>query len=324
MFADLVRKNDVNTKRSDNGFGTGDGSSTSDLLGHYLAGIGAYDLLTADEEVELAQLMESGHEARERLESDELSDAERRNLQSAVMEGEAARSRFVESNLRLVVSNARRYAGGDVDMLDLIQEGNLGLITAVEKFDWRRGFKFSTYATWWIRQAMQRARANLGDSIRIPAKMFDILPVVRATAETLHSNLGRTATAEEISTETGIEVSDVEKALAIGSTVSLESPVGEDGAMLGDFVADITALRPDVEVQQRLAGETLEKALAELPPTHRRVIEMRYGLEDGAPATLSKVASETGVPEHQLKGLIDEALESLAAALATSEDLLVA
>lgn len=303
----------------------GAGSATVDLLGRYLGGIGAYDLLDADQEVELAQIIEAGRQARDRLESGEtVGAAERTRLQNAVMEGEAARRRFIEANLRLVVANARRYAGGEVDMLDLIQEGNLGLITAVEKFDWRRGFKFSTYATWWIRQSMQRARANLGDAIRVPARMFDIIPTVRATAETLQSKLGRAATAEEISAETGIPESDVEKALAIGSTVALDAPVGEDGAELGDFIADVAALQPDVEVEQRLAEEALQEALSNLPTLHRRAVELRYGLDGNAPATLSRVSAEIGVPEHQLKPLIDEALEALATVLASYEEMLVA
>lgn len=302
-----------------------DRGSAGDVLGQYLAGIGAYDLLTADEEVELAQLMEAGDEARSRLESDEDIDAdERQRLEAEVRKGEEARRRFVESNLRLVVSNARRYAGGDVEMLDLIQEGNLGLITAVEKFDWRRGFKFSTYATWWIRQAMQRARVNLADTIRLPAKVHDILPAVRAAAETLRSQLGRAATAEEIAEETGVPESDVEKALQVHSTVALETPIGEDGATLGDFVADITSLDPDSEVEQRLAGEVLREGLSSLEPLHRRVIELRFGLEDGLPATLSRISSEIDMPEHQLRDLINESLDALSEAIASNEDLLVA
>lgn len=303
----------------------GDGTTPVDLLGHYLAGIGSYDLLTADEEVQLAQLMETGNDARARLESgDDLSAAEREQLQNAVVEGEAARRRFVQANLRLVVANARHYAGSNIEMLDLIQEGNLGLITAVEKFDWRRGFKFSTYATWWIRQAMQRARAHLGDSIRLPAKMFDILPVVRTAVETLQSQLGRSPTVEEISTETGVAERDVEKALKIGSTVALETPVGEDGAMLADFLADITALQPDAEVEQSLATEALHRGLEGLPPTHRRALELRYGLDEGDPATLSRVADEIDVPEHRVTSIIDEALEALATMLASYEEMLVA
>ena len=301
-------------------------TSTTDLLGRYLVGIGEHELLDADEEVRLAQLIEAGKKARQELESGSgQSPAKGHQLQEKVVEGEAARKRFVEANLRLVVANARRYAGNDVEMLDLIQEGNLGLITAVEKFDWRKGFKFSTYATWWIRQAMQRARAQLGDSIRLPARLHDFVPPVRAAAEMLQSQLGRAPTPEEIAAETGIEVSDVEDALMVGSTVALESPVGEDGAMLGDFIADMTALQPDTEVEERLAGDALRAALDTLPLLHRRAIEVRYGLDDGgAPATLAQVAVEIDVPKHQVKPLIDEALRTLADELGAIEDMLAA
>lgn len=305
--------------------GTAADSSATDVLGQYLAGIGNYELLNAEQEVELAQKMEAGNDARARLESGEALDpSERRRLHSRVVTGEAARQRFVEANLRLVVSNARRYAGNDIEMVDLIQEGNLGLITAVEKFDWRKGFKFSTYATWWIRQAMQRARANLGDTIRLPARLHDALPAVRAAAETLQSKLGRAATPEEIAEETGIDEDDVEKAMSVASTVAIETPIGEDGATLSDFIADVDAIAPDAEVELRMAEDALRSALAELSPTHRRAVEMRYGLDDGAPATLARISSEIDVPEHQLRPLIDEALQRLATSLASSEDMLAA
>jgi RNA polymerase sigma factor (sigma-70 family) len=298
-------------------------SSVTDILGHYLAGIGSYELLDADDEVRLAQTMEAGDAARQRLESDdEIESSERARLQSQIAEADAARRRFVEANLRLVVANARRYAGNDVEMLDLIQEGNLGLITAVEKFDWRRGFKFSTYATWWIRQAMQRARAQLSETIRLPARLHDFVPAVRAAAETLQSQLGRAPTPEQIAEETGIDVSDVEDALQVGSTVALESPVGEDGAMLGDFIADVSSLQPDTEVEQGLVEEALRDALVGLSPLQRRAVELRYGLDDHAgPATMARVAAEIDVPEHQVKPLIDEALAALAERLRPVEDM---
>jgi RNA polymerase sigma factor (sigma-70 family) len=315
----------ISTKTKKTPRGTTGDSMASDLLGNYLADIGNYELLDAEEEVALAQTMEAGNEARARLELGEPGDAsERRRLQGQVAEGEAARRRFVEANLRLVVANARRYAGNDIEMVDLIQEGNLGLITAVEKFDWRRGFKFSTYATWWIRQAMQRARVNLGDAIRLPARLYDAVPAVRAAAETLQSKLGRAATPEEIAEETGIDEDDVEKALSVGSTVALETPIGEDGATLSDFMADVDAIAPDTEVETRLAEDALRKALAGLTPVQRRAVEMRYGLDDGAPATLARISREIDVPEHQIKPLIDEALEALASSLADSEEMLAA
>ena len=169
-------------------------TQVADGLSLYLDGISRYGLLTAEDEICLAQSMEAGRQARANLEAGKPgSAAEKANLERIAREGQKARNRFIESNLRLVVSNARRYAGGNVDMLDLIEEGNLGLITAVEKFDWRKGFKFSTYATWWIRQAMQRARSNLGDSVRIPTGLFEILAAVRTSADDLRVKLGRAA-----------------------------------------------------------------------------------------------------------------------------------
>ncbi|HXV70833.1 MAG TPA: sigma-70 family RNA polymerase sigma factor [Acidimicrobiia bacterium] len=296
-----------------------------DVVGGYLAGIGRYELLTADEEVELAQTMEAGRAAQERLASGEVTDpSEIRHLRRGVRHGEAARRRFIESNLRLVVSNARRYAGGDVEMIDLIQEGNLGLITAVEKFDWRKGFKFSTYATWWIRQAMQRGRVDLSGSIRLPAKLHDQIPVVKATAETLKSTLGRAPTLEEIAEESGVDEADVEKALAVGSTVAIETPIGEDGATLADFIEDISAPRPETEVEQIMAGDALGAGLASLTPSHRRLIELRFGLEDGRPATFAYMSDELGVPEHRISGLVQEALDALRESVASQEDLLAA
>lgn len=300
------------------------GRLTTDLLGQYLAAIGEHELLTADDEVQLAQRMEAGLDARKRLDEGVSNRTERAKLKRQVRDGELAQSRFVEANLRLVVANARRYAGAGIDMLDLIQEGNLGLIRAVEKFDWRKGFKFSTYATWWIRQAMQRARATLAETIRIPTRIFDLLPVVRSAAESIQAEKGRPATPEEIAEESGVSLADVEKALNVGTTVALESPVGEDGAELGDFIADLDAAAPDSEAEQALARDALFRALGSLPQNHRLALELRFGFVDGQPATMARVASEVGIPEHQVRELLDEALELLGEQLQPDESLLVA
>jgi RNA polymerase primary sigma factor len=298
---------------------------TDDTVGHYLAGVGQHELLTADDEVRLAQQMETGLEAGRRLEAGEVSDpSERARLRRQVQQGERARQRFIEANLRLVVSNARRYAGPGLDMLDLIQEGNLGLIRAVEKFDWRKGFKFSTYATWWIRQAMQRARVTLSETIHVPTRIYDLIPAVRSAAEYLQSETGRAPSIEEIAEESGVSVADVEKALDVGTTVALEAPVGEDGAELGDFISDPDAMGPDSEVEERMASSRLRRALEHLSPLQRRAIELRFGMADGVPATMARVAAETGVPEHRAKDLIDEALEVLTRHLHVDEELLVA
>ena len=298
------------------------GRVTTDLLAQYLEGLSRYDLLTAEDEVRLAQAMEAAGEAQRRLvEDDSLPEEERRHLQRQVEAGRRAREQFIESNLRLVVANARRYADANVSMLDLIQEGNLGLITAVEKFDWRKGFKFSTYATWWIRQAMQRARASLSDTIRLPARIHDILPAVRGGAETLGRSLGRSPTAEEIAAETGISLSEVERALSVATTIALETPVGEDGASLQEFIADEEAEDPSAEVEAGIVAEALRAGLDELGDLHRRALELRFGLGDTPPATIASIAEVIEVPEHQVRDLISEAMDALAPRLADVEGM---
>jgi RNA polymerase sigma factor (sigma-70 family) len=298
------------------------GRLTADLLSQYLAGVGEHDLLTAEDEVRLAQAIEAGEDARRRLEDGATVGAGARGpLERAVREGQRAREQFVEGNLRLVVANARRYVGGKVDMLDLIQEGNLGLITAVEKFDWRKGFKFSTYATWWIRQAMQRARATLGESIRIPAGVFDTIPVVRIASEELKTKLGRTPTIDEIAQETGLNPSDVEKVLSVATTVALETPVGEDGASLAEFIADADAPDPQLEVEQRIVEDALAESLAALPEVHRRVIELRFGFGGRPPAVFSRISEIVGLPEHQVREVIAEAMAALATRLEAVQEM---
>ena len=297
------------------------GRLTSDSLSQYLAGIGGRDLLTAEDEVRLAQAMEAGEEACRLLETGVDEPGERARLQRAVLEGDRAREQFVEANLRLVVSNARLYAGSNVEMLDLIQEGNLGLIRAVEKFDWRKGFKFSTYATWWIRQALQRARADQSDAIRIPAALFDILPLVRSAAEDIRTKLGRPATPEEIAEATGIETREVEKALSVASTVALETPIGEDGALLSDFIADTEAVDPATETEHRIVEEALRESLGRLPELQRRALELRFGLAEGAPAAFVTISNMTGLPEPEVRELVNDALRQLAVELEAVEDM---
>ena len=300
---------------------TVDTGRLTDVLGDYMDGIGSRELLSAEDEVRLAQTMEAGLAAKRRLGEDKTPDVvEREQLERVVREGIEARKRFIEANLRLVVANARRYAGGNVDMLDLIQEGNVGLITAVEKFDWRKGFKFSTYATWWIRQSMQRARANLSDVIHLPASLFDTLPVVRSAAELLQTRLGRPPTIDEIASETGMTPGDVDRALTVAMTVALETPVGEEGATLGDFIAD-DGLDPHDEVEKRLVETAVREELAGLPELHRLVVELRFGLTGHPPAMIGHIAEVTGLPEHQVGAVIAEALDSLSQRLAAVEEM---
>jgi RNA polymerase primary sigma factor len=297
-----------------------EGGLIEDALGQYLEGIGRFGLLTAEDEVRLAQAMEGGIEAERALEAG-ASRSERDRLEDAILAGRRAREQFIESNLRLVVANARRYAGGQVDMLDLIAEGNLGLITAVEKFDWRKGFKFSTYATWWIRQAMQRANVNLAASIRIPAGVFEIVPAVRAAVDELRAKLGRAATWAEIAAETGLSMSDVERVMSLATTVALETPVGEDGATVGDFLADDQSHNPEIESELRILEKEVHESLAVLPELQRWILELRFGFTGEAPATVARISEVTGIPAHQLPGLVSEALATLAELLEAVEDL---
>ncbi|HSJ26760.1 MAG TPA: sigma-70 family RNA polymerase sigma factor [Acidimicrobiia bacterium] len=294
-----------------------------DALGQYMDGLDLARLLTAEEEVELAQAMEEGAEARARLEAGVGDEAERTRLESVVTRGDRARDRFIEANLRLVVSNARRYANSDIEMLDLIQEGNLGLITAVERFDWRRGFKFSTYATWWIRQAMQRARATLG-VIRIPSGVYEVLPAVRSATDQLRVELGRSPTADELAEHTGLSVNDVERALAVAGTVSIDMPVGEDGASLGEFLPDDRAEDPELAAEAVTLTEAVGAALAALPATHRTVVGLRFGIDSGAPATLAQITDATGLSQRQVGAILRECVDTLREQLQAVEDLRVA
>ena len=290
------------------------GRLTPDLVNQYLAGIGAFDLLTADQEVELAQRIEAGHKAHQDLESGKDVDAkERARLRRAVRDGQDAQSEFLTANLRLVVSNARRYANvSGMDLLDLIQEGNLGLIRAVEKFDWRKGFKFSTYATWWIRQAITRAIAQQSRTVRIPVHLHDILGTVRATQHSLAADKGRLPTPEEIAEETGIDLLRVKQALDATDTVaSLEAPIGDDGAILGDFIQDDEVDDPARTVEELEVQETIMRSLSKLPEREARVLSLRFGLHDGRPRPLKEVAEALELSSERVRQIERTALARL-------------
>jgi len=290
------------------------GRLTPDLINQYLAGIGAFDLLTADQEVELAQRIEAGQQARAILESGKThSPKERARLQRAFRDGRDAKSEFLTANLRLVVSNARRYANvSGMDLLDLIQEGNLGLIRAVEKFDWRKGFKFSTYATWWIRQAITRAIAQQSRTVRIPVHLHDILGTVRSTQHSLAADKGRLPTPEEISSETGIDLSRVKQALEATDTVaSLEAPIGDDGAILGDFIQDDEVDDPARAVEELEVQETIMRSLSKLPEREATVLSLRFGLHDGRPRPLKEVADELELSSERVRQIERNALARL-------------
>ena len=302
------------------------GRLTADMLSQYLNEIGEHELLTAEDEIELARAIEKGDEAAERLRAaDDIDELDKARLGRLTRRGARAKDRFISSNLRLVVSNARRYAGaGGLDMLDLIQEGNLGLIRAVEKFDWRKGFKFSTYATWWIRQAITRAIANQSRSVRIPVHLHEILGTVRSAASSLKGSLGRDAKPEEIAQFTGIPVDKVTEALEVSDTVSLEKPVGEDGALFGDFILDAEAKDPEEEAARAEASLALRSALDDLPEKQAAILKARFGLDDGRTRPLAEIAEGLGITAERVRQIINEALTHLRADTSDLDDADVA
>jgi RNA polymerase primary sigma factor len=270
--------------------------------------------LTAEGEVELAQVMESGKEARTRLDSDDrLDPIERARLRIMVAAADSAQELFIKANLRLVVANARHYAGADgLDLLDLIQEGNVGLMRAVEKFDWRRGFKFSTYATWWIRQAIQRAMNRQFQGMRMPSRLADVVTRVHGAQTRLEAILGRRPEPAELARETGLEVEAVVQALAVTDVVSIDEPVGEEGTELGDFIPDTGAVDPAELVEKGMLGQALRRALLQLSTEQRLVITLRYGLDDGHRRGFTEIADDLGMSPKQIRRLTQQALSRLA------------
>ncbi|MEA1902078.1 MAG: sigma-70 family RNA polymerase sigma factor [Actinomycetota bacterium] len=267
------------------------GASPADTVGLYLDEVSAHELLTAEDEVHLARAMERGRKAKVVLEAADFKPSDRPKLMRAIAAGEEAKMTFIRCNLRLVISIAKRYTGRGLDLLDLIQEGNLGLIRAVEKFDWRKGFKFSTYATWWIRQAITRGLGNNGRTIRLPVHMVDVVRTVQDTRQSLHDQYHRTPTLEEISEVSGLDTERVLAALeAPAETVSLDRPVGEDGdASLQDFVQDEAALNPEDRAASAWRRERLINAIKRLDYEEQQVLWLRFGLDGDEPWTLSDV-----------------------------------
>ena len=281
------------------------GRLTTDLVSQYLTAIGEYDLLTAEQEVELAQMIEAGEDAMEKLADGVYSDKRQElELRRAERKGREAKDAFLTANLRLVVANARRYANtSGIDFLDLIQEGNLGLIRAVEKFDWRKGFKFSTYATWWIRQAITRAIADKSRTVRIPVHLHDTLAAVRSAQTSLKAELGRDPKPEEIAEEAGVTVDKVELALGVADTVSLEQPIGEDGAQLGDFIEDVEAADPVTITEAMDVADSLRTSIERLPQREGRILALRYGFHDGIPRTLEEIGEEFSLTRERIRQL---------------------
>ncbi len=333
-----------------------DTGGVSDPIRQYLQEIGRHPLLTQEQEVSIAKRIRAGQEARAELterakEADvspeaylaTLPDEERQRIEALLFDGKKAERELVQSNLRLVVSVAKRYVGRGMSLLDLIQEGNLGLLRAVQKFDHTRGFKFSTYATWWIRQAIMRAIADQARTIRIPVHMVESINRVMRTQRDLTQKLGRDPTPEEVAVEMDFiepeeEREAIRKALAEGKPLnatqkralrratakvrniirmaqepmSLETPVGnEENSFLGDFIKDESAPEPANAATQQLLREQVEEILEELNERERKVLEMRFGLVDGRNRTLEEVGNEFGVTRERIRQIEAKALRKL-------------
>lgn len=309
------------SKRSRNRKQTGDSSVallTGDPVRMYLKEIGKVSLLTAAEEIDLAMKIEAGVAATEELEKAEeegieLERRERRRLSRVEQVGLDAKQQLIEANLRLVVSIAKRYVGRGMLFLDLIQEGNLGLIRAVEKFDYTKGFKFSTYATWWIRQAITRAIADQARTIRIPVHMVETINKLVRIQRQLLQSLGREPTPEEIAEEMGLTPERVREIQKISQEpVSLETPIGEEeDSQLGDFIEDDAAIVPPDAASFSMLQEQLAKTLEGLAERERKVISLRFGLEDGHPRTLEEVGREFGVTRERIRQIESKTLAKL-------------
>ncbi len=286
-----------------------------DLVRLYLTDIGQYPLLDKDAEVRLAQAIEESVKAREELAKPKkgITAARRRELNLALRRGEAAHQEFVQSNLRLVVSIAKKYQASGLPLLDLIQEGNLGLIHAVEKFDWRKGFKFSTYATWWIRQAITRGIANTGRTIRLPVHAGDTLARVQKAQSALELKLGRPATLAELSAEVELEEDKVIEALRFrAEPLSLSEPLREDGdAELGDVVEDRSAESPFEMAATAMLPQEIDRLLAPLDERERDILRLRFGLDRGEPRTLEDVGEHFNLTRERIRQIEARAMSKL-------------
>ncbi len=285
-----------------------------DSISLYLKEIGRIPLLTAEQEVSLAKRMEAGRNAKRRLGSSRnLSLEERKNLSAVIRDGQAAQEHLIKANSRLVVSVAKKYVGRGVPFLDLIQEGNIGLIRAVKKFDYRRGYKFSTYATWWIRQAVTRAIADQGRTIRVPVHMYEQINRLARVSRQLVQELGRDPTVDEIAEELGVSPKKVERTIKVSQRpLSLEMPVGEeDDSFLGDFIEDSDAPSPTDQASQQLLRDQIEDIFVSLTPREVRILQLRFGLVDGYSYTLEEVGKKFGVTRERIRQIEAQALGRL-------------
>jgi RNA polymerase nonessential primary-like sigma factor len=289
-------------------------SPAADLVRVYLNGIGRTALLTAADEVELAKRIEAGLFAAHLLEVGvKLSPTRRRDLAAVVREGHSARQHLLEANLRLVVSLAKRYTGRGMPLLDLIQEGNLGLIRAMEKFDYAKGFKFSTYATWWIRQAITRGMADQSRTIRLPVHLVEQVNKLARIRRELHQQMGREATDEELALESGIPEDKIADLLDHSrDPVSLDMPVGSDEeAPLGDFIEDADATDAESAVISGLMHTDVRSVLATLDEREQQVIRLRYGLDDGQARTLDQIGKIFGLSRERVRQIEREVMGKL-------------
>jgi RNA polymerase primary sigma factor len=287
-----------------------------DAVGAYLEAIGRHDLLTKDDEARLGRLVMDGLSALERIDSSEkLSAKQRRKLNEAIAAGQRARDQFVVANLRLVVSIARRYQSTGLPLGDLIQLGNLGLMHAVEKFDFRKGFKFSTYATWWIRQAITRAYADTARQIRLPAHAEDTFRLVARVSDDLEARLGRAPTDEEIAEASGVDADRVREVRRFPTRMaSVDAPIGDgdsDDLLLGDTIADDETPFADDIANKDARIHVVKTMLGVLDDRERRIVELRYGLDGGGPRDLAEVGKEIGVTRERVRQIEARVLSKL-------------
>jgi RNA polymerase primary sigma factor len=286
---------------------------TDDTIGLYLKEVSRVPLLNAEEEVELAQRIERGRMAREELARGNVSNRRRIELRRLIEDGWAAREHLITANSRLVISVAKKYMGRGVPFLDLIQEGNIGLIRATKKFDYRRGHKFSTYATWWIRQAVTRAIADQGRTIRVPVHMGDQINKLLRVQHQLTQRLGREPSVDELALSLDVPPKKVENMIQVARRpLSLETPTDdEEDSVLGDFIEDDEAPPPDDSATYNLLREHLEEVLNSLPPREVRILQLRYGLLDGQAYTLEEVGRKMGVTRERVRQIEAQALSRL-------------
>ncbi|MDO8361728.1 MAG: RNA polymerase sigma factor RpoD [Actinomycetota bacterium] len=304
------RSERMNADRSDVG-------STADTVRMYLKEIGRVDLLTVDDERRLAQAIDEGNRAAISLDAEHegvvIEPTEMRRLMRTVSAGQRAKSELIQANLRLVVSIAKRYSGRGMQFLDLIQEGNLGLMRAVDKFDHTKGFKFSTYATWWIRQAITRSIADQARTIRIPVHMVESMNRVLRMQRQMHQELEREPTLDELADRCGMTTERIREILRISQDpLSLDSPVGEeDDSNLADFIEDLTADAPADMATKRMLTQAVEEALGELTEREQEIVRMRFGLDDGQARTLEDVGKEFGVTRERIRQIEAKTLAKL-------------